>query len=441
MKKNAILSRRTFLKSTVLVATSAAMPQFVPSSVLGAPGQPGANEQIGIGFIGIGRQASGLLAGAIRMREAKIVGFADVNMKRAQENAARNGNVFACQDYRKLLERKEVDAIITATPEHWRILIVLDSCQAGKDLYVEKPLTLTIKEGRWMVEAARKYKRIIQTGSQQRSEPLDIAGCEFIRNGGLGKITKVIAPNYPTCWDHKIPGGQPPPELDWERWCGPAPLVPYNEALYVPRERGPVAPGWLSLRPYSGGEVTGWGAHGFDMIQYALGMDDSGPVEIWPEGKTYNPPVYTEPESKKRGDAMCSEPLVYFKYSNGVVVEPGKAPSFGAIFYGEKGWLKVDRGRLDSNPEEITEKLMANRPKTNGHIGNWLSCIKSRKLPTADVEIGHRAATVCHLVNIARWTNRKLKWDPAKEVFPEDADANKYLDRERRKGYEVPAQI
>jgi hypothetical protein len=174
------------------------------------------------------------------------------------------------------------------------------------------------------------------------------------------------------------------------------------------------------------------------MIQYALGMDNAGPIEFWGEGGKFEPPVYDKPEGKARGDKICSIPKVYFKYPGDIVVEPGKGPGFGAIFYGEKGWLKVDRGRLDSDPEDIYLGLMKNRPKVLDHTANFLACIKSRKLPTADVEIGHRSATVCHLTNITRWTGRRLKWDPVKENFPEDADANKYLDRERRKGFEAP---
>lgn len=445
--KTSQVSRRHFLKhSAMATAAGIALPTIIPRHVLAAPGQPGANDTIGVGFIGIGRQAGGLLSGASKKKTARIAGFADINLKRAQDNAGRFG-AFACQDYRKLLENKDIDAIITATPEHWRILIVLNACQAGKDLYVEKPLTLTIKEGRWMVQAARKYKRIIQVGSQQRSDPLDVAACEFVRNGGLGKLTKVIAANYASPFHYKLPAEPVPEGLDWNMWCGPAPLVPFSQSLYVPREVGKpgtpgwAAPGWLSFRPHSGGEVTGWGAHGFDMIQYAMGMDNSGPVEIWTEGKKFEAPTYEKPENKARGDAMTMQPLVYFKYANGVVVEPGKAPNFGGVFHGEKGWLRIDRGRLDSDPEDIFTKLMQNKPKIEDHMSNWLSCIKSRKLPVADVEIGHRSATVCHLVNIARWTGRKLKWDPVKEEVIGDAEANQYLDRERRKGFEVPAQI
>jgi predicted dehydrogenase len=444
--KSSTISRRQFLRHTLATSAAIALPTVIPRHVLGADGQPGANERINIGFIGIGRQATGLLSGALRSKTARIGAFADVNLGRAQKNASALGAT-AYQDYRHLLDQKDIDAVVTATPEHWRILIVLHACQAGKDLYVEKPLSLTIKEGRWMVTAARKYKRIIQVGSQQRSDPLDVAACEFVRSGGLGKITKVVASNYPSPWEYNLPPEPVPEGLDWNMWCGPAPLVPFSQSLYVPREVGQpgspgwAAPGWLSFRRHSGGEVTGWGSHGFDMIQYALGMDDSGPVEIWPEGKKFEAPTYDKPESKARGDKITSEPLVYFKYANGVVVEPGNAPGFGCVVHGEKGWLRIDRGRLDSQPEDIFEKLMRERPKIPGHIENWLQCIKTRKLPTADVEIGHRSATVCHLVNIARWTGRKLKWDPVKEIFPEDPEANQYLDRERRKGFEVPAVI
>ena len=448
MKTKTTISRRRFLSRTSTAALAGAVvPTILPSGILGAPGQPGANDRIAIGFIGIGRQASSLLGSAVRLKVAQIAGFADVNLPRAQQNAAKH-NAFACQDYRKLLERKDIDAIVTATPEHWRIMIVLHALQAGKDMYVEKPMTLTIREGRLMVQAARKYKRILQVGSQQRSEPIDIAACEFVRSGGLGKLSKVECANYPSPWEYKLPEEPTPEGLDWNMWCGPAPLVPFTRSLYVPREVGRpgtpqfAAPGWLSFRAHSGGEVTGWGAHGFDMIQYALGMDESGPVEIWPEGGKFAPPLYEKPEGKKRGDGIASEPRVFFKYANGLVVEPTQKDFSGGTFHGEKGWLKIMRGRVESEPEDIAEKLMRERPKVDGdHIAHWLRCIKSRQKPNSDVEIGHRSATVCHLVNITRWTSRKLKWDPVQEQFIGDTAANQYLDRERRKGFEVPANL
>ena len=406
--------------------------------MLAANGQPGANDRIGVGFIGIGRQASDLMTVLVGLPEARVVAVADVNLKRAEAAAAKQ-SATAYQNYRKLLERKDVDAIITATPEHWRGLIVLESCQAGKDLYVEKPMTLTIREGRLMVQAARKYQRVFQTGSQQRSMLPNYVGCEMVRQGKLGKIQRVIAHNYPSPWEGKLPAEPVPEGLDWEMWCGPEALVPYNKDLYLPRAN----PGWLSFRPYSGGEMTGWGAHGFDQVQWALGMDNSGPLEVWTEGPAYDPPTYTAAEPKVRGDKICGQPKVFFRYAGDIVMELGNGPDGGAIFIGEKGKLTIDRAICKSDPPELAEEAMENRPKKFGenHLRNWLTCIKSREKPVADVETGHRSATVCHLGNIARWTGRKLRWDPVQERFPDDSKANDYLDRERRKPYTLPERI
>lgn len=432
-------SRRMFLKWSGALIAGASLPQIIPSGVLAADGKPGANDRIGIGFIGIGRQAGGLLQGLLRLPEMRYVAVADVNMKRARESAAKH-KAAPFQDFRRLLERKDVDAIVTATPEHWRLHICVMACQAGKDVYAEKPMTLTIREGRLMVQAARKYNRVFQVGSQQRSQWQNYAGCELIRKGGLGKISKVIAYNYPSPWECALPAQPVPDELDWEMWCGPNPIVPFNQDLYLPRAN----PGWLSFRPYSGGEVTGWGAHGYDQIQCALGMDDTGPVEIWTEGKKFDPPTYTMSESKERGDKICSEPKVFFRYANGVLVEPGEEATMGgAVFYGEKGRVAIARGKCESDPDELAIDALRKRPGdfNDNHQKNWLDCIKSRAKPIADVEVGHRSSTVCHLVNIARWTGRKLRWDPVQEEFIGDKDANQYLDRERRKPWVAPEKI
>ncbi len=413
-------------------------PYLIPSGVLAAQGRPGANDRIGVGFIGIGRQASGNLQILLGQKDFRFVAVADVNLKRAEQAAARHKAV-AFQNYRKLLELKDVDAILTATPEHWRGLIVIESCQAGKDLYVEKPMTLTIREGRLMVQAVRKYQRVFQTGSQQRSMLPNHIGCEMVRTGKIGKVQRVIAYNYPSPWEHKLPEQPVPEGMDWEMWCGPEKLVPYNQDLYLPRAN----PGWLSFRPYSGGEMTGWGAHGFDQVQCALGMDESGPIEVWSEGPKYDPPTYTKSESKNRGDNICVVPKVFFRYPGDIIMELSNGPMGGAIFIGDKGKLTIDRAICRSNPPELAEDAMEKPPKnfTQNHLRNWLDCIKSRQKPIADVEIGHRSATVCHLGNIARWTGRKLRWDPVKEMFPDDAEANNYLDRERRKPYELPAKV
>jgi predicted dehydrogenase len=435
---SAVTRRRFLLSGAAALTSSLALPHFIPSGVLAAEGRAGANDRIGIGFIGMGRQANDILRWMAGLTEWRLVAVADVHLGRARAVAQRH-QAEAYQDYRRLLERKDVDAVITATPEHWRSWICLQSCQAGKDLYVEKPMSLTIREGRLIARAVRKYGRVFQTGSQQRSMVRNQIGCEFIRSGKLGKIRHVVAHNYPTPWEGRLPAQPIPEGLDWDMWCGPAEPVPYHEDLYLPRAQ----PGWLSFRPFSGGEMTGWGAHGFDQVQWALNMDESGPTEVWTEGGKLNPPTYTEPESRDRGNRICGEPKVFFRYPGDITMELKDGPMGGAIFHGEQGTFRINRGVIESDPEELAIEALRNRPKgvSENHVKNWFDCIKSRARPVADVEIGHRSATVCHLGNIARWAGRKLRWDPEREVFPDDSDANQYLDRARRRPWELPEKV
>jgi len=439
MAQTTRLSRRQFLRHTsALAAAGIAAPYIIPSGILAFQGRPGANDRIGIGGIGIGRQGSGVLRGAVGSKDCRFIGIADVFLSRAEDMCKRLGGGEPYQDYRKLLERKDVDAIVTATPDHWRALVTIHACQAGKDVYAEKALSLTIRDGRLMVQAARKYQRVFQVGSQQRSQAVNRVSCEYVRTGKLGKIKEVIGANYPSPWECALPAEPVPEGLDWDMWCGPTPLVPFNKDLFAPRAN----PGWLSFRPYSGGEMTGWGAHGIDQIQCALGMDDSGPVEVWTEGDKCNPPTYTQPESRARGDKVCSVPMVFFRYANGVTVKLDNGSQGGGIFIGEHGKMDLARGRGATNPAEIAEEI--NKQAKGGdqsHVGNWIECMKTRAKPVADVEIGHRSITVCHLANIARWAGRRLKWDPVKEEFPDDPDANTYLDRPRRATYQLPETI
>lgn len=428
-------SRRSFLRLSLVASASAVAPLYIPRHVLGTENVPPANERIGIGGIGIGRRGLQLFDELPSL--GRIVAIADVNLPRA-EKTAEPYKAAAYQDYRKLLERKDVDAIITATPDHWRAIVCIHACQAGKDIYAEKPMTLTIYEGRKIVEAVQKYKRVFQTGSQQRSMAANRLGCELVRNGRIGKVHTVIAANYPSPWECNFPGQPVPPGLDWDMWCGPTEPVPYHIDIYTPRAR----PGWISFRPYSGGEMTGWGAHGLDQIQWALGTDDTGPVEIWTEGPRFNPPIYTEPESRARGDKICSQPKVFFKYANGIVVKFDNGPPGGAVFIGDKGRITIDRGKFVAEPKELGDPpyddFKVHLPVSNHHLLNWLECIKTREKPVAHEEIGHRSATLCHLGNIARWAGRPLKWDPVKEQFVGDDEANRFLDRPRRKPYLLP---
>ena len=433
MAQSTRLSRRSFLQTSAAVAA----PYIIPSGVLAAKGRPGANDRIGVGYIGAGRRAGGLYR---LPKEAQMVAVADVDISRAKRAAGR-AKAKTYQDYRKMLEQKDVDAVVVSTPDHWHALPCIHACQAGKDAYCEKPMTLTIREGRLMAQAVRKYKRVFQTGSQQRSQKANRLGCELIRNGRLGKLKIVLGANYASPWNCALPGQAVPATLDWDMWCGPTQPRAYNKDLYIPRAN----PGWISFRKYSGGEMTGWGAHGLDQVQWALGMDESGPVEVWTEGPKFNPPTYTQPASRGKGNKICEQPTVFFRYADGVVLKLGGGPGGGAVFEGENGKITINRGSAKGSPAELVKEPLTD-PKvrlyvSNHHMQNWIDCIKSRKRCVADVEIGHRSATVCHLGNIARWLGRKLKWDPKQEKFVGDDEANTYLDRPRRKGYEMPDPV
>jgi predicted dehydrogenase len=427
------VSRRHFVKT---VAAAIAAPTFIPRGVLAGADRPGANDRIGVGFIGVGRRAGEIMK---LPAEGQLVAAADVHEGRANAVAERfHARPFT--HYRKLLDLKEVDAVVIATPDHWRAIQCIHAGQAGKHVYAEKAMTLTIQEGRAVCNAVKKHGVVFQTGSQQRSMAANRRACELIRNGVLGKIEKVIGANYPTSWRMNLPGEPAPEGLDWDQWCGPAPLVPYHIDLYAPRRN----PGWLSVWPYSGGEMTGWGAHGLDQIQWALGYDDGGPMEVWCEDGKYDMPVFDKPISRGEGDAMFKDKWkLHYLYPNGVEVVLDNGSGAGGIFIGEKGRIEIRRNAFTANPKELADaELPADAVRlaeSNSHMGNWFECMKSGGLPVANVEIGHRSTTVCHLGNIARWVGRRLKWDPVKEEFPGDVEANGHLDVPRRKGYELPS--
>ena len=437
MRTQRTLSRRRFLgQSTSIISGAVTAPLIVPSTVLAAAGRPGANDRIGVGYIGAGRRANQLMG---LPPEGRIVAAADFDLGRAEAVAAKK-KCRAYHDYRKLLESKDIDAVFVATPDHWHVLPSIHACQAGKDVYLEKPLSLTIREGRILVETVRKYERVLQTGSQRRSMAGHRRGCELVRNGVAGKIHTVVILNYPSPWESQFPGQPVPDGLNWDAWCGMTEPVPYHQDIFIQRSN----PGWISLRPYSGGEMTGTGAHGFDQIQWALDMDHTGPVEIWTEGGKLESVTYTKSESRTRGNRECSHGRrVWMRYANGVTIRlEDNGPAAGGEFIGDQGKIRIGNNVVTSNPEELSkvpaESLKFRLPEINNHTQNWFDCIKSRQKPIADVEIGHRSAILCHLGNIARWVGRKLVWDPVNEVFPGDNEANEFLDRERRRPYELP---
>jgi len=435
------VSRRSFLRGGLAAGTAGIVAPFiVPSHVLAGSGQTAPSDKVVLGGVGVGRRGGSLINMFSHMDDAEVAAVADVDRKRAKEVASWvDGEAY--EDYQRLLERDDIDAIATATPDHWRALVCIHACQAGKHVYAEKPMTLTITEGRKMAEAAEKYDIVWQTGSQQRSNATNRRGCELIRNGRLGKIEKIIAHNYPSPWQYGMEGQNVPDRIDWNKWCGPVGPVPYHKQLETPRGK----PGWLSFRRFAGGEMTGWGAHGFDQVQWALGTSHSGPIEVWTEGEPFDPPTYTQPESRERGNKVCGRPKVYMRYPNDIVMELGDGPAGGAIFIGEEGSITIGRGSLKSDPPELVKEPLEDPEvqlyESNNHGKNWLQCIKTRKKTVAPVEVGHRSATVCHLGNIARWGNRRLEWDPEAEAFVKDDEANKYLDRQRRKGYRLPDRV
>jgi predicted dehydrogenase len=438
-------SRRDFLKrSARLAAAGAGLPYVLPSGVLAAPGRLGANGRIGIAFIGTGRRANQMLGDLRNLPslpgEVQLVALSDVWPKKCHEyiksyeekvlgpKGGKTGADYAVhQDYRKLLEQSDVDAVIVTTVDHWHALPAIRACQAGKDVYGEKPLTLTIAEGRAMVEAVRKYERVFQTGTQQRSYLRNRQGCELVRNGRLGKIKEVICTNYESskpCSAYELPTEPVPEGLDWDRWCGQTQPRPFSMHVYLTYND----PGWQRLREYSGGLMTNWGAHGLDMVQWALGTDETGPVEIVPHGHEFNSQVS-------------------FRYADGVVVklQTDSRVLGGGHFIGEKGELIMTRGKFHTVPIRISQEPLTHADvrlyQSDNHLQNFIDCIKSRQRCVADVEIGHRTATICHLAGIARQLGRPLRWDPEKETFPGDDEANGYLDRPKRKPYQLPDPV
>jgi predicted dehydrogenase len=428
---NSTASRRTFLKRTAL----ATVPFLLPSAVWQARGASGPNSRITMGFIGTGTQGRHLLRSFLPHSDVQVIAVCDVDTTRREHHrklveefygTKQDSDFKGCaaeKDYRTLLARKDLDAVVVATPDHWHAEPVIHAAESGKDIYCEKPLSLTIAEARAMAQAVRQHDRVFQTGSMQRSDNAFYRACSLVRNGVLGRIREVyVSVGGPSKWCD-LPEEPVEPGLDWNLWLGPAPVRPYHSVL-SPRGVHNNFPNWRAYREYSGGGMTDWGAHHFDIAQWALGMDESGPVEIVPPG------------------VGGADKLTY-RYANGVVMYRGglKGYNFGVVFVGEKGKIGCDRGKFMAEPEALGQVELATLPvklyRSTNHYRDFVECIRSRKRPVCDVEVGARSVTVCHLGNLAFWNQRALKWDPKTEEFPGDAEANGWRDVKKRDPWKV----
>jgi len=423
-----LLNRRGFLGRAAVAAAGLAFPMVVSNRVLAAKGRLGANDRIRVGFIGVGGRARWIM-GKEALPGAEIAAVADCFLPRCQDAAKTmpGGERWKLyQDYRKMLEEQKLDAVFVETTTHARVLAMITAMQAGCDIYGEKPITLTIDEGKVLRKAVKKYKVVFQTGSQQRSMPINMHASKLVREGAIGKLREVITCNFegPKVWKAKEPDPEPIPEgLDWDHWCNQTELRPYYRELQN---------AWSDWTDYDGGGqvwgVTGWGTHSFDQAQCGMGLDDTGPVEITPEG--------TGP--------LCP---ITMRYANGVLLKMAAKrrgmEDLGAIFVGDKGRIEILRGDYTADPKELRQNAPPVTPQGDHesipHIQNFFDCMRSRKKTNADVETGHRATTLCHLVNICRAVQRPLKWDPKAEQFVGDDEANRLLSRPRRKGYELPS--
>ncbi len=451
------LTRRAFLTRSAAASLLAA-PWIIPASVLGRDGVTVPSERINVGLIGLGAMGRGHLHLLAGHQETQLVAVCDPDRARREPGArqadeiaaARRGagtfqGCAAINDYRELLARPDIDAVVIVTPDHWHALLAIHAAQAGKHVYCEKPVSLTIREGREMVRTVRRYARVFQTGTQYRSIPSIRQVCQFVRAGGLGKVKSVFTPwmklFVPTLGESYIPldpalPAQPTPEgLDWDLWVGPASWRPYNAAYH----RNPI-PGvvpWTFCNAFGAAAITNYHSHAADVIQYAIGMETSGPVEV------------IHPSSGLFPTLTC-------RYANGVLLHhvdhwkqvkelykavPDEARLeglFGGVFVGERGWLTSmsGSGPVEGGPEEILREAGLKTREVNiganNHHANWFECIRSSGQPSAHEEIGHRSASLGHLVAIGFQLGRSLRWEPEQEVFVGDDEANRLLSRARR---------
>jgi predicted dehydrogenase len=427
-------NRRQFLRQTAGAASALAVPYFVPASALGLDNKPAPSDRIVMGSIGTGGQGRGLLGGFLGQPDVQVVSVCDVDaghMNQARDMVNKKYGNQDCQtfaDFRKLLENKDIDAVCVATPDHWHALASVAAANAKKDIYCEKPLVNSIAEGRAVCNAVKLNERVLQTGSHERSGGNARYACELVRNGRIGKL-HTIRVNLPCSDGHHqqvralkdVPATMPVPAgFDYDFWLGHTALAPYTDRR--------CHFWWRFILAYGGGEMTDRGAHVIDIAQLGNGTDDTGPVEISASGVQSKTSLY---------DAFFDYKFENV-FANGVRMIGSSEGTRGLKFEGTDGWIFVEihGGALSaSKPELLKEKIGDNEiqlGRSPGHQRNFLDSVKSRKQPVASAEIGHRTASLCHLNNIAMRLGRKLKWNPVKEQFDGDDEANRLVAPEMR---------
>lgn len=435
------LTRRQALQTGAALVGGLALPRWFANELrdtarAAEPKSP--HERWKIGLIGCGGRGSGVAKDAQRFGD--IVAVADVDAERLKKAKEQLSAEKAYHDFRELCDDRNVEVIINGTPDHWHTLVNIRALRSGKDVYSEKPLTLTIDEGKHLVGVVRQTGRVFQTGSQQRSDARFRLACELVRNGRLGKIQRVMTSLPAGLHDGPFATKPVPPELDWNSWLGQAP-----EVAYVPQRCHMTFRYWYD---YSGGTMTDWGAHHNDIALWGLGLDRSGPTSV--EGRAIVDEI-------PGGFTAASQYRVRYTYANGVEHHCNSTISatftgafrqdppegemlHGVRFEGTDGWIFVTRGKLEASDPALLEKELPSDavrlPVSNDHLGNFFECARTRKAPICDAEIGHRSASVCHLGVIAIRLGRKLQWDPEREQFINDAEANSHVAREMRKPWD-----
>lgn len=421
-------TRRAVLKTGAAVAAGLAFPTVIPSGVLARQGKPGANDRIVIGHIGVGGMGQHHV-----LADAAALCDVDANHLANAAKRVTQGTPFLCKDYRELLDRKDIDAVMIASPDHWHALQTIHACQAGKHVYCEKPTCKTIAEGQAMIAAARRHKRVVQIGAQGRSNPNAHAACQFIRNNQIGTVKRVEVwheNNWTGGWGEEK---APPPELDWDMWLGPARWAEYNPLRAHFNFR------WFM--DYGGGFIRDRGNHVLSVALWCMNQDTTGPVSVEATGQPAPDGLFDVPVTMsvkwefKNPDWTLTwdQPGTRYKF-------PGSDQEivWGAKYHGDRDTLIVSGGDGGCDTEQKAKDYQPPADgvkiyKSPGHRENWLECIRTGERPVMDVEIGHRVITLGILGNIAYRVGRKLTWDPKAQRFVGDEEANRFLSEPYRK--------